>query len=60
MKPNKQTAAATMKDVAMKAKVSTATVSRAPMNPDKVSVHPQPGEQAAVEVGIYRRRRTQR
>ncbi|MDE9631221.1 LacI family DNA-binding transcriptional regulator, partial [Citrobacter freundii] len=37
MKPNKQVAAATMKDVALKAKVSTATVSRALMNPDKVS-----------------------
>ena len=37
VKPNKQVAAATMKDVALKAKVSTATVSRALMNPDKVS-----------------------
>ena len=37
MKPNKQVAAATMKDVALKAKVSAATVSRALMNPDKVS-----------------------
>lgn len=33
----KQETAATMKDVALKAKVSTATVSRALMNPDKVS-----------------------
>lgn len=37
MKSNKQVTAATMKDVALKAKVSTATVSRALMNPDKVS-----------------------
>ena len=52
MKPNKQTAAATMKDVAMKAKVSTATVSRALMNPDKVSQSTRNRvEQAAVEVG---------
>lgn len=34
----KQETAATMKDVALKAKVSTATVSRALMNPDKVSL----------------------
>ncbi|HCD7550214.1 TPA: DNA-binding transcriptional regulator CytR [Citrobacter farmeri] len=52
MKPNKQTAAATMKDVAMKAKVSTATVSRALMNPDKVSQSTRNRvEQAAIEVG---------
>nr|WP_276535254.1 DNA-binding transcriptional regulator CytR [Citrobacter farmeri] len=52
VKPNKQTAAATMKDVAMKAKVSTATVSRALMNPDKVSQSTRNRvEQAAVEVG---------
>ncbi|HFQ8228185.1 MULTISPECIES: DNA-binding transcriptional regulator CytR [Citrobacter] len=52
MKPNKQAAAATMKDVAMKAKVSTATVSRALMNPDKVSQSTRNRvEQAAVEVG---------
>ena len=37
MKPKKQVVAATMKDVALKANVSTATVSRALMNPDKVS-----------------------
>ncbi len=37
MKAKKQETAATMKDVALKAKVSTATVSRALMNPDKVS-----------------------
>ncbi|EPM0026121.1 DNA-binding transcriptional regulator CytR [Citrobacter farmeri] len=52
MKSNKQAAAATMKDVAMKAKVSTATVSRALMNPDKVSQSTRNRvEQAAVEVG---------
>lgn len=52
MKPNKQAAAATMKDVAIKAKVSTATVSRALMNPDKVSQSTRNRvEQAAVEVG---------
>ncbi|WP_152906346.1 LacI family DNA-binding transcriptional regulator, partial [Klebsiella aerogenes] len=34
MKPKKQMVAATMKDVALKANVSTATVSRALMNPD--------------------------
>ena len=38
MKAKKQETAATMKDVALKAKVSTATVSRALMNPDKVEV----------------------
>lgn len=52
MKPKKQVAAATMKDVAMKAKVSTATVSRALMNPDKVSQSTRNRvEQAAMEVG---------
>lgn len=52
MKPNNQVAAATMKDVAMKAKVSTATVSRALMNPDKVSQATRNRvEQAAMEVG---------
>lgn len=52
MKPNKQVAAATMKDVALKAKVSTATVSRALMNPDKVSQSTRNKvEQAALEVG---------
>ena len=52
MKPKKQVAAATMKDVAMKAKVSTATVSRALMNPDKVSQSNRNRvEQAAMEVG---------
>ncbi|HFD4284395.1 TPA: LacI family DNA-binding transcriptional regulator, partial [Enterobacter hormaechei] len=37
MKSRKEVASATMKDVAEKAQVSTATVSRALMNPDKVS-----------------------
>lgn len=41
-----------MKDVAARAKVSTATVSRALMNPDKVSQHTRHRvEQAAIEVG---------
>lgn len=41
-----------MKDVAVRAKVSTATVSRALMNPDKVSQHTRHRvEQAAIEVG---------
>nr|WP_230979124.1 DNA-binding transcriptional regulator CytR [Intestinirhabdus alba] len=41
-----------MKDVALKAKVSTATVSRALMNPDKVSHSTRSRvEQAALEVG---------
>lgn len=52
MKPKKQVTAATMKDVAVKAKVSTATVSRALMNPDKVSQTTRNRvEQAAMEVG---------
>jgi LacI family repressor for deo operon, udp, cdd, tsx, nupC, and nupG len=52
VKPKKQAAAATMKDVALKAKVSTATVSRALMNPDKVSHSTRSRvEQAALEVG---------
>ena len=52
MKPKNQVAAATMKDVAMKAKVSTATVSRALMNPEKVSQATRNRvEQAAMEVG---------
>ncbi len=52
MKTKNQVAAATMKDVAMKAKVSTATVSRALMNPDKVSQATRNRvEQAAMEVG---------
>lgn len=52
MKPKKQVVAATMKDVALKANVSTATVSRALMNPDKVSQATRNRvEQAALEVG---------
>ncbi|HED2932815.1 TPA: DNA-binding transcriptional regulator CytR [Klebsiella oxytoca] len=52
MKPKKQIVAATMKDVAQKANVSTATVSRALMNPDKVSQSTRNRvEQAALEVG---------
>lgn len=52
MKTRNQVAAATMKDVAVKAKVSTATVSRALMNPDKVSQATRNRvEQAAMEVG---------
>ena len=52
MKPKKQMVAATMKDVALKANVSTATVSRALMNPDKVSQATRSRvEQAAQEVG---------
>ncbi|EAO1830701.1 DNA-binding transcriptional regulator CytR [Salmonella enterica subsp. enterica serovar Typhimurium] len=54
MKSNKQVTAATMKDVALKAKVSTATVSRALMNPDKVSQSTRSRvEQAALEVGYF-------
>jgi LacI family repressor for deo operon, udp, cdd, tsx, nupC, and nupG len=46
-----------MKDVAQKAQVSTATVSRALMNPDKVSQATRNRvEQAALEVGYFRRR----
>jgi len=52
LKVKKEVAAATMKDVAQKAKVSTATVSRALMNPDKVSQATRNRvEQAALEVG---------
>jgi len=52
VKVKKEVAAATMKDVAQKAKVSTATVSRALMNPDKVSQATRNRvEQAALEVG---------
>ncbi|AFJ48887.1 DNA-binding transcriptional regulator CytR [Shimwellia blattae] len=53
LKQDKQAAtAATMKDVALKANVSTATVSRALMNPDKVSQATRSKvEQAAIAVG---------
>lgn len=52
MKSKSQVANATMKDVAVQAKVSTATVSRALMNPDKVSQSTRSRvEQAAIEVG---------
>jgi len=52
LKPKKQVASATMKDVAVKANVSTATVSRALMNPEKVSQATRNRvEQAAIDVG---------
>lgn len=52
MKSKKEVVAATMKDVAQKANVSTATVSRALMNPDKVSQATRNKvEQAALDVG---------
>ncbi|MCU5773573.1 DNA-binding transcriptional regulator CytR [Erwiniaceae bacterium BAC15a-03b] len=52
MEQNQQTTAATMKNVAERAGVSTATVSRALMNPEKVSVATrQKVEQAVIEVG---------
>lgn len=52
MKPKKPVVNATMKDVAVQANVSTATVSRALMNPDKVSQSTRNRvEQAAIEVG---------
>lgn len=54
MKSKKEVAAATMKDVAQKANVSTATVSRALMNPDKVSQSTRNKvEKAALEVGYF-------
>ncbi|EOE5508047.1 DNA-binding transcriptional regulator CytR [Cronobacter sakazakii] len=52
MKSRKQVAAATMKDVAVRARVSTATVSRALMNPEKVSQATRNRvEKAAIDVG---------
>ncbi|EPE7079019.1 DNA-binding transcriptional regulator CytR [Cronobacter sakazakii] len=52
MKSRKQVVAATMKDVAVRARVSTATVSRALMNPEKVSQATRNRvEQAAIDVG---------
>ena len=52
MKAKKPVVAATMKDVALQANVSTATVSRALMNPEKVSQATRNRvEQAAREVG---------
>ena len=52
MKSKKQVAAATMKDVAVRASVSTATLSRALMNPEKVSQATRNRvEQAAIDVG---------
>ncbi len=54
MKSGKEVASATMKDVAEKAQVSTATVSRALMNPDKVSQATRNRvEKAALEVGYF-------
>lgn len=54
MKSRKEVASATMKDVAEKAQVSTATVSRALMNPDKVSQATRNRvEKAALEVGYF-------
>lgn len=56
MDQNSQTSAVTMKEVADKAGVSTATVSRALMNPEKVSAATrQKVEQAALAVGYVPR-----
>ena len=52
MKTRKQISGATMKDVAERAQVSTATVSRALMNPEKVSQNTRTRvEQAAIDIG---------
>jgi LacI family repressor for deo operon, udp, cdd, tsx, nupC, and nupG len=52
VKSKNEVVSATMKDVAQKANVSTATVSRALMNPDKVSQATRNKvEKAALEVG---------
>lgn len=53
MKAKKQETAATMKDVALKAKVSTATVSRALMNPDKVSQATRNRVEKAAGSGLF-------
>lgn len=54
MKSKNEVVSATMKDVAQKANVSTATVSRALMNPDKVSQTTRNKvEKAALEVGYF-------
>jgi LacI family transcriptional regulator, repressor for deo operon, udp, cdd, tsx, nupC, and nupG len=54
VKSKKEVVAATMKDVAQKANVSTATVSRALMNPDKVSQSTRNKvEKAALDVGYF-------
>jgi LacI family repressor for deo operon, udp, cdd, tsx, nupC, and nupG len=54
VKSKKEVVSATMKDVAQKANVSTATVSRALMNPDKVSQSTRNKvEKAALDVGYY-------
>ncbi|MDX6041940.1 DNA-binding transcriptional regulator CytR [Scandinavium lactucae] len=54
MKSKNEVVSATMKDVAQKANVSTATVSRALMNPDKVSQATRNKvEKAALEVGYF-------
>ncbi len=54
MEQKQQNATATMKDVAKAAGVSTATVSRTLMTPEKVSLQTrQKVEQAVMDVGYY-------